>query len=289
MKYKAITIIFAGILSMSCTSDEASSQNSAQKMIQKAFPWLKNTGKTDDMIPVGITLISRHIKTNNHSLKFSIPKAYLRDKTHWKGGEQEGIEIQTGLPDLLPLSVVRKNLTRPNQSGYEESKAYADRGLYVYIDRHSYMNSYHEKTQEERNEIANGKRKSYAKSYHRQENQYDLEYYKDINCSDVYDSQEGVNYHREKKCQEDTREYFLTPINYPGIWLSFDCTRLDVNLRGGCIVKTRYRRKGVTYIFRRNQLYRWQEFDTAVRKLLDQFLIEEREIDKIIFTRKTGE
>ncbi len=99
---------------------------------EEAFPGLKDVGVTNDMTPVEIILRSKHKSTNGHMLTFSIPKAYLRKKRHWKGGEQEDLEIQTGLPDLLPRPAVKKNRKQPGEPGYEEAQIYADNGMYIY-------------------------------------------------------------------------------------------------------------------------------------------------------------
>ena len=71
--------------------------------------------------------------------------------------------------------------------------------------------------------------------------------------------------------------------------LRSNCTPLSKLKNGGCIVNTYYKRKVMTYIFRRNQLYQWKKIDSDIRSFLDKFLIEESTNDKILYQRGQGE
>ncbi len=112
-----------------------------------------------------------------------------------------------------------------------------------------------------------------------------MEFYKSIHCTDKYRNEQGIVYRGEERCRERLHQYFITPLSYKKQLIALHCSRLELDPNGGCTVDTIYKRKKFTYIFRRSQLYRCQEFDTAVRQLLDQLLVQERDNDNILYTK----
>jgi len=132
--------------------------------------------------------------------------------------------------------------------------------------------------------------KHYEKFYDRQsEAKNNLLYFKEIICSDLKKfSDEHLNKILEDReeaiikdnqvCYPWDHEYFIKPEDYNEIWVRFRCNRVKSNNRtkvqGGCTANTEYKNWTLKYIFRRNQLHRWKEFDTATRKLLDQFYVD---------------
>jgi len=259
MPYKLFFFVFCAVFLLGC-SDGGS----------KAHPWLKGIGRTEDLTPVDLVLRSNHETTNGHTLKFLIPKSYLTRKVNWLGGEQESIEIQTGLPDLLARPAIKSSRTKISESDYQSSQDYTDNGVYIRLERPSISKDHFNESDMEKKLYAFGSRSRYSRDYEKQENVYGLEFYKAHFCHQI-----------TKECRERIGQFFITPLDYDKHWLTFSCSRLELNPSGGCTVKTQYRRKRLTYIFRRTQLYRWQEFDAAVRRLLDNFLIEESEINRV--------
>ncbi len=242
-----------------CSENGGSSQeNKSDDLFKQAFPWLKDSGRTEDMTPVEIELVDER---SGESLHFRIPKAYLTNKSNWVGGKHGRIKIETGLPELKPRP---GNIwVRRDDPDYDRKIGFFRNGLFINLDGRRPDPQY------EKNVI-----KRYKHDYKIQPSLvHDLNYYKYIICSDI-ERKQGKPVKAEMRCREHTDEYFITPPESSLPWVAMTCTKLEVNSGGGCIVSSRYRDRKLEYIFRTSQLHRWREFDTAARKLLDQFLIE---------------
>jgi len=153
MPYKLLFFVFCAVL-LGCTDDDS-----------KAHPWLKGVGRTEDLTPVDLILRSNHEKTNGHTLKFLIPKSYLTRKVNWLGGEQESIEIQTGLPDLLARPAIKSSRTKISESDCQSSQDYTDNGIYIRLERPSITKESFNKSDMEKKLHAFGRRSRYFREY----------------------------------------------------------------------------------------------------------------------------
>lgn len=259
-KLCVLAVLIALIAIQGC-SESNSSDVESEGLLKEAFPWLKGTGRTDDTAPVEIELVDER---SGESLKFRIPKAYLTDTANWAGGRQDRVKIETGLPNLEPRPGNIWITEEPGTPEYEREIKFFRNGLFIHVYANRPVLGYE-----------NNKREAYQDRYVIQNDSlFGLTHFKSIACRDWKRTAEGEIVQIEEICRERGNEHFITPEARDGKWVSFYCTRLEVNQGGGCIARSLYQGWSLEYIFRRNQLNRWRDFDAGARELLDRFLVQ---------------
>ncbi len=199
------------------------------------------------------------------NIHFYIPEAYFRKYINPYGGREEIISIETGLPSLEPRKAVLHLTMELHGADINIYMKTLRDGLYIDVHNNVLSNSYWNNTE-------NYLKKNYQ---HISENNYDLQLYQQYmtekNCTEEYleknteDSQECVPRMKEHYIQRDYKESNSVYITCDG--------KDHPNWR--CLGTISVAGLEVTYSFLRSELFRWKEFDSGVRGLIDRFMTSE--------------
>ena len=290
MKFRPkLQIIFAFFIIQMLFSCDSSNQevggikyDESKSELGKSLPWFKDSGRSTSTDLIELSLVNEKI---DKALNLRIPKAYLTDTKNWKGSEQKTITIETGLPELEPRPASFWITDKPGTPEHDIAVEKFQNGLFIYLEAYRRDEQKYSLVR-----IANHWKEVYEKNYERQKDErYDLYFYKDINCSglkkfseehlkDFMESRADAVIKDNQVCYSRSHEYFITPDDYAEVWVRYRCNQVKPSNKtedqGGCTAYTEYRNWAVRYIFKRNQLHRWKEFDTATRMLLDKFYTE---------------
>ena len=266
---------------ISISKDKSKNSEEQDSELSEFLPWMKDSSRSTSMEMVELKLAS----DNNKELNLKIPKAYLTDRKNWQGGKQERIKIETGLPELLPRPANFWITEKVGTPEYEIAERKFENGLFIFLEAHS-----RDEQKSTLKQVANKWINHHEKFYVRQTNEkFDLLYFKDIQCSDLdkfsdehlkefIEDKEDAVINENKVCYSRNHEYFITPEKYNDTWVRFRCNSVKTSnkskVQGGCTASTEYKTWSIKYIFRRNQLHRWKEFDNATRQFLDEFYVE---------------
>ena len=222
------------------------------------IPGSLDMARTKNMEPVDIHLLDDRTGEGIH---LRIPKAYMTKKRNWKGGEQtESLEIETRLSELLPAKALFRSGADEGTPEFEAGLKKTQNGMFIIRPR-TRIAAAEDRT------YRNYKRKYLIQD----EEMFGLEHFYEQACKTETDNTGKET----ERCWDLNHEYFVAKHGDKKSWVFFDCNRPDMNPGSGCSVNRRYKVNSVQYIFRRSQLHRWQEFDAAVTKLLDQFYVGE--------------
>ena len=79
-------------------------------------------------------------------------------------------------------------------------------------------------------------------------------------------------------CVDDGKEYFISETITDEPWVELTCSRLEQR-SGGCYANTNFNDMSISYQFRKKNLKNWQEYDQAVKILLERFFVEKIEYE----------
>lgn len=199
-------------------------------------------------------------------LRVRIPRSYLTNANAWRGGKQSLVAIDTRLPEMKPGDSDPPVLGEPGTPIYASSLAEFNNGVNIKLDkahvavkgaRQRILNRLTSRTRAAEGELT---------TFNLADDRYfGLQRYKEVNCTETLPI----------SCSDTFTEEFLS--KDPAIPPVHIICRLEdasqVNYRQVCEAQTSYRDHSLSYVFRYSQLSRWQEFDTAVRGMLDGFVV----------------
>jgi hypothetical protein len=198
-------------------------------------------------------------------LRVRIPRSYLTNANTWRGGEQSLVAIDTRLPEMKPVTSDPPVLGEPGTPIYSSSLAEFNNGVDIKLDKaHVGLKDARERILDH---LTSRKRGAGAlKTYNLTDDRYfGLQRYKEVNCTETLPI----------SCSDTFNEEFLSkdPANPPVHIICRLEAAPQINFRQVCEAQTSYRDHSLSYVFRYSQLSRWQEFDAAVRGLLDGFVV----------------
>lgn len=195
-----------------------------------------------NMTPLDLTIID---PPSLPTITYRIPKGYLSGRR--KGGEVKGmLTIETGLPDLLPRPGKTEIVGIKGSKEYEESLIKYNNGIFINLKGNKLTDTFYD---------------NYRRMHQRDYSQVPSE----IESLDKF-----VKFRKDGSKDDLMSDYFITKVSSEN-WAFFNCFRDDGY--SGCGVTITYHGWEVGYNIRRSQLYRWKEFDVAVRRLLDKFYL----------------
>jgi hypothetical protein len=220
------------------------------------------------MTPVDISMAVMNRATNEPKREwlFKVPKAYLRNKKTWNGGRFSALLVEMALPDLRPqkysFTIFAKDKGTPR---YNKLMKKRNQGISIKLSAREVGKDY-------RNNVQN----RYNKRYVRQpENQYGLARYllKSV-CEEDVKPDDTV----KDKCVDDGKEYFISETVNKEPWVQIKCSRPE-QISGGCYARSIFNNMSISYQFRKKNLKNWQEYDQAVKTLLESFFVEKIEYE----------
>ena len=200
--------------------------------------------KSDPNAPVSLTLTD---EVSGETITFKIPPDYLTYEKQKHGKlVREKIWVETGLPDMSPRKAKNNVVGQPGSEEYKKSIEEFNNGIFLDISSDRPVES----------SIDNA-RKMYRQIYLESDSPYPgLIKYQDLLC-------------RGGECVSRGFEHYLTTAEYDERWARLRCvTEIEM---AGCSTDIVYKGWRATYTFRKSELYRWQEFDFAVRAFLERF------------------
>ena len=231
-------------------------------------------GTREEGRPIRFELVDER---TNATLVLDIPAGYLSRDVRKASGRVERVVIETGLPDMKPRRALLHPRSAPDAPGYADEMAIWRNGAYVILRDREVSSAFPTNSYE------------YARKRLRRlpGDQAGLEGFRDYVC--MGRQQILADPTRSAKLREQARQNTEDPICWPfgheiffappGVpldkWVRMYCNPVEDGPAGGCIADAIYRGKGLKYIFRRTELGRWQEFDRAVRALLDRFVVSD--------------
>ncbi len=198
-------------------------------------------------------------------LRVRIPRSYLTNVDAWRGGEQSLVAIDTRLPEMKPETSDPPVLGEPGTPIYVSSLAKFNNGVDIKLDKaHVGLKGTRERILERLTSRTRGA--EVFTTYNLADDRYfGLQRYKEVNCTETLPI----------SCSDTFNEEFLSKdLANPPVHIV--CRLEDasqINFRQTCEAQTSYRDHSLSYVFRYSQLSRWQEFDTAVRGMLDGFVV----------------
>ncbi len=226
-------------------------------------PWTPMFG--DLTTPVSITIApweqnypkyQQKYRKPPHEVTLRMPKNYLGNPLSGGGGKQLMIDIDAGLKEdgsgeLEPQKAIFYIFPELDAATRQRAVTKLNNGVSIWVNSSGYHDGENFKTS---NSLF-------------VTNKYGLDGYlhKGTDRGSMIRTPAGW------KHIEGGREHYFntTGSTHPSVHLS--CGREGGT--AGCIVVMVHQNIPIEYFIRRNQLYRWQQFDTAVRTLLDQFIV----------------
>ncbi len=243
--------------------------NSAD-LLRRAVPTF-NLSRTTEMTPIDISL-SENINGRTNTLRMRIPKAYLTDPVNWSGGEQASLRIETGLPNLEPRAAIDTTTAYPGTPEFDARDKRTRQGINIVLNAHvigeGLVKNQYQAIQSNFGQGKTGK-------YERLADKFGLEQYQQLVCGDKWILPGGTIDTEGPRCRVRGAEIFIASPSAREAQVYYSCTHLEENPEGGCNAYVQFRNWQMNYIFRRSEISRWQEFDSAVRRLLSGFVVNE--------------
>jgi hypothetical protein len=227
-----------------------------RRMSEAILPGM-NSARTTSMEPADLLLRDPDDETE---LRLRIPKAYMTRAENWRGGAQQFIWIETALPQLQPAAAASSlnngvYITLQNERADWAGDSARERWLKTYsVDRHS---------------------GSYVAYELVNQDEFGLTFYKSLACRPPEPAGANAVAEPQWQCHDSHREYYVSNEGDPVVHIS--CHAENTSGAGlervGCQARTSFRGFTLSYVFRSTELSRWQEFDSAVRRLLGNFLV----------------
>lgn len=198
---------------------------------------------------------------NAEEVHLYIPKAYLSRITNPYGSRKELLSIETGLPDLEPRKAefsIPLNLSEDMESVYQEKWK---NGITIDISNMILQDIFWANLE------ARLKREFQLKS----DDAYGLVFYLQTKQGDDCFSKSTPTQELAGKCFPRVKEHYLNKVTDVENSVYINCEREELKYTR-CLAEVNIAGLKVIYSFRRTELYRWKEFDSGVRRLINSFI-----------------
>jgi hypothetical protein len=215
---------------------------------------------SSDRSPVDVELVNQ----DQDVLHVRIPRSYLVRRSQWRGGRQDLVNLEARLPQMNAAPAIVAVTAGEGSEEYRRQRLQLANGVAITLfasrgDSQLARTSWHELREHEQVGF-------HSNVYRRVEDDVPgLERYREFLCSEK----------RSEPCRPFGRDHLVnTDRDAPFVLIICDTNLVkDVGYRAGCRAHSSFRRHQLGYTLRYDQLNRWKEFDSGVRRLLESFVV----------------